>query len=951
MSGHEYDYGDDFVEVRRGGQAGRAPYGAEHDLDRDLLLAGLRRERADSVTFTPQDSFGRTTHSEAGDSGDDQAYFSTKHQQFESSFRGIRRRERAPLAPRMWDMRRISGAEEPSAASDAPAGATYDSEVELRELPAEQQELAIIEDVLSLLIGVSGRYISFRHPAHAKVWRSPLAVDEALLAPMWISPTLAQMANKVLPLVLMHRRVEYFSSVYARREAGLVNQALCAAITSVLRDYHTSISTLENLERTSTATSPYTLQQLWYHLYPHMQTLERLMHLIDAIQAKDLPSATKAAASDDTPRESEGFTTAADRRMGAAPDAAHLPDGDGMAAPAPTRAERSGIGSNGAGPMSGDDADADSLAESDASDSEAEPSELFIVRGGHTLNIISDLIRLRGGDAAARQLYEFLLAKASVPFLQMLAYWLRTGELEDSRSAHPGGEFMVASDNGAAAGKSLVGAEASDDDLADESTIRPRLTGFVSVPELTPAFLRPYAEKIVRTGEYLNILRAYGVDLRALGGSDIQLPEAAAGLNSLQNPQALTRQIDEAYLRANQALLDVLFQGGQMMAYMGAVKRYLLFETSDFLTHFLDLAKVEITRQPKDMSSSRLQSFLDLALLNPASVSHDDPLRDIVRVTMESVDLVETMRVINTGHGGSANTSALLAARRLTREAAGATFLGTSIIGDDFLTGDLFMALQLQIPFPFTVVLDREALDKYTAMSRLLLALKQTEQALVTSWTLDLRLDDPPVEATGATGMDAKIAAARRALFLRIHTVRHRMVMAIQQILFYCFWDVIEPQWTRMIALMKAATTVDELCRIHKQHLDLMFQQCGLTAPKLPKITVELLMRASKFLSFVSKITTAKSALLRDTGSAAAQRTAAGRLRDDLVRDTADPETQYAQLLAAAKHADRLDRYWNEQLKVLLGALNHYARKFEESYLALAVRLDCYRGDDGATAR
>ncbi|KAJ2784198.1 gamma tubulin complex Spc97/GCP2 subunit Alp4 [Coemansia javaensis] len=973
MSGFEYDYGDDFVEVRRGAQPTAAaaattagpppPYIPEPDAERDF--AGLRRsqrERADSVTFTPQGSHGGPSQSETGDSGDDQPYFSTRHHQFESSFRTARRRERAPLAPRIWDdMQHTEHPEQQQHYHHQQQqhhqyqyqyhghqqDTTYDAEVEMRELPLAQQELAIVEDILSLLLGVSGRYLSFRLPPHAAKWRETLAIDDVLTAPMWISPTLAQMANKILPLVLMQKRAEHFTAVYARREAGLVNQALCAAVSTVRREYHAAVTSLENLVRTSTASAPYTLQQLWYHLYPHMQTFERLMHLIDEIQKKDLPP----------PRAppSRG------RR-------AQLPPDDNDADRLPASGE-SDVSSGGDGDDDDDDDD----------DEPEPPSEQFVVRGGHTLNILSDLIRLRGGDAASRQLYEFLLTKASAPFLRMLAHWLRTGELEDTRPETPGGEFMVASDNDGAAARTFVDTEASDYDLEDGSpAARTRRIGFVSVPELTPAFLRPCAEKIVRTGEYLNILRANGVDLRTLRALDIELgpaptlapgpaPVSAAaataagnngdgegGLNSLLNPQLLMRQIDQAYLRANQALLDLLFRDGQMMAYMGAVKRYLLFEASDFLTHFLDLAKVEVMRQPKDMSAGRLQSFLDLALLNPASVSHDDPLKDIVRVTMESVDLVETMRMINTSSAGSANTSGLVpAGRRMTRDATGATFLGTSIVSDNFLTGDLFMALQLQIPFPFTVVLDREALDKYTALSRLLLALKQTEQALVTSWTLDLKHEDPPVnpaeQAAGA--MDARVEALRRAVFLKIHTVRHRMVLAIQQILFYCFWDVIEPQWTRMVGLMKTARTVDDLCRVHTQHLDLMFQQCGLTAPKLPKITVELLLRASKFILYVNKISTAKASLLRVTGprsAAAAHKTVSGRLLAEMHRDETadDPEAQYAKLQAASRQIDKLDGYWNEQLKILLKALNHYARKFEESYLTLAVRLDCYRGGE-----
>ncbi|KAJ2789424.1 gamma tubulin complex Spc97/GCP2 subunit Alp4, partial [Coemansia guatemalensis] len=313
------------------------------------------------------------------------------------------------------------------------------------------------------------------------------------------------------------------------------------------------------------------------------------------------------------------------------------------------------------------------------------------------------MIRLRGGDASTKQLYELLLTKASAPFLQMLDHWLRTGELEDAKPGSPGGEFMVARRADDVATQSFIGTEASGNEFGNSSSGDTQHIAFVSVPDLTPAFLRPYAEKIVRTGEYLNILRACGVDLRTLDNPDIgSLSLDGSGeqsqqrreseLGGLLNQQQLMRRIDQAYLRANQALLDILFKDGQMMAYMGAVKRYLLFETSDFLTHFLDQAKFEMNRRPKDMSTNRLQSFLDLALLNPASVSHDDPLKDIVKVTMESADLIETMKAINMD-SSTASASVSLASRRTARDGpSSGTFLGTSIVSDDFLTGDLFMA-------------------------------------------------------------------------------------------------------------------------------------------------------------------------------------------------------------------------------------------------------------------
>ncbi|KAJ2612226.1 gamma tubulin complex Spc97/GCP2 subunit Alp4 [Coemansia sp. RSA 1365] len=936
MSRQEYDYGDEFVEVKRHSHLGHPQYGAEQETDRDFASLGQRRahrERADSVNFTPHESYGVSTHSEAGDSGDDQAYFSTKHHQFESSFRSIRGRERAPLAPRVWAMTR--GEYNPTSAlyDGLEQAMAFDNEVELRELPVEQQELAIVDDILSLLIGVSGRYITFRSPAHSTIWRRPISIEDALIAPMWINPTLAQMANKILPLVLMHRRVEYFVAVYAGRQAGVVSQALCAAINSILKDYYDSISTIENLERTSTDTDPYTLQQLWYHLYPNTQMFERLVHLVDEIQKKDLPQVEKVSTKRMW-REDDGFTTKANGAPSTASETGEFPGENRMIDP------------------EADDSDEDGK----------EPSELFMVRGGYMLNVISDMIRLRGGDSSTKQLYELLLIKASAPFLQMLDHWLRTGELEDSKPGSPGGEFMVAKRPDEAAMQSLIGAETGESEFGDNLSDDPTHVAFVSVPDLTPAFLRPYAEKIVRTGEYLNILRACGVDLRSLDNPDIGLlsldnskeqsqQRRESEVGGLLKQQQFTRQIDQAYLRANQALLDVLFKDGQMMAYMGAVKRYLLFETSDFLTHFLDQAKLEMNRRPEDISTNRLQSFLDLALLNPASVSHDDPLKDIVEVAIESADLIETMNAINMDSSAVAASQSLVSRRAPKDVPSSGTFFSKSVEGDDYLSGDQFTAFHLQIPFPYTVVLDKEALDKYTALNRLLLALKHMEQSLVASWLVNLKLEDPPVEAKGLSGKEAKNESVRRSVFLKIHTIRHRMVMNIQQILYYCFWDVVEPQWTRMAKLMKAATTVDDLCRIHKQHLDQIFHQCGLTARKLPKIMVELLKRARNFFMYVNKITSSKSRLLRIASTATSQKTVSGRVLAGINAGSSDPDVQYAELHETVVMLDRLDRCWNEQLVIFLSALNHYARKFEESYLTLAVRLDCYRGGEGPPGR
>ncbi|KAJ2705765.1 gamma tubulin complex Spc97/GCP2 subunit Alp4 [Coemansia sp. IMI 203386] len=951
MALQEYEYGDDFVEVKRVSYAGNIYGSSDLDLEKAHsrpLNRRLKRDRAESVSFSPQDTYGEPTHSEVDDSLDEVAHFNNKLHQFESSFRNPRGRERAPLPTRMWDMHSSLDVGRPM---NDPQD-SYDDSIQMQPLPEELQEAAVMEDLLSLLMGFNGRYLSFNQSLHPKAWRMAIDARNGVIIPGWMSPTLQSMVERFIPLVLMHKRVKYFTTTYSQRQAGVVNQALCAAIVSLIKDFYSHITTLENLVRLSTKSDPYTLPKMWQHLYPKTQTFERLVHLVDDIQKVDLPRPKQPPSASKLGDIEGGFATAADDMSNRDAEGAEIAE--------------------------------DGMPESEQEDSDEEeyehfPDERFVVRGGYTLNIISDMIRFRGGDISSRQLYEYLLTKASVPFMQMLSHWLNTGELEDSKS-DMAGEFMVCKDGDGVTGRTFIDADGIED--FGGKSIMPNTDNlcYVSIAERTPAFLRPYADKIVRTGEYLNMLRAYGVDLRALElkpaesadsdemdrSSDISMANARAlqlsegSPNGLLNPQMLMREIDQAYQRANRALLDILFKDGKIMAYMSAVKRYMLFEKSDFLTHFLDLAKDETGRQQKDMSTSRLQSFLDLALLNPASVSHDDPLKDIVKVTIDTVELVDALKMINATNT-SDQTSFSSTSHRISRDVAltpamsarsgstGVSFLGTSLVSDDFMSGNMFIGLQLQIPFPIDIVLDKVSMKKYKVLNRLLMALKQTEQNLVSSWLTSLQFEDQPfAAASGQKALgSAKIEGLRRKVLISMNTMRHRILVCIQQMMHYYFWDVIEPQWEKMTELMRKSKTVDELCSIHTQHLDTILRKCGLNATKLPKVVVKLLERSNRFNSLVNTVVS-KPALFRIANTASEKNTVAGRLLAEMNKDSMNPETQQHTLSSFNESLVKYNVEWLHQLNTVVRALNHYARKYDESYLTLAVRLDCNQGDESS---
>ncbi|KAJ2783699.1 gamma tubulin complex Spc97/GCP2 subunit Alp4 [Coemansia interrupta] len=939
MSSQNYIDHDDYADFNRVSYSGH-PYGSELDIDRGYsqpAIRRLKRDRADSVSFSPYDTYGELSHSETGDSAEELTpYAGNKHHQFESSFRNARGRERAPLPTRMWDMQSTM---EPGRVPDDTTANYYDSGVEKTELHPSLQELALIEDLLSLMMGFNGRYLSFKFEAKSPRWREVMPVEEGISIPSWFNGSIKLMVAKILPLVLMNMRVRYFTDTYSQRRAGLVNQALCAAIEQMVKRFYEELTELENLVRASTNSQPYTLQKMWLHLYPQMQNFERFSHLISEIQVKDLP-ATNQPVSENYQSDNDGFTTKvfSDNNENAATTEDGMPDSE--------------------------DSESEYMAQNTF------PEERFVVRGGYTINIIVEMIKNRGGDPTTKHLYEYLLSKAFVPFLTMLTHWLNTGEIESGR-LDTSGEFMVSMDGDGTSRYASAGED--NQDSYNDKTIMPTTddSKWCAVEERTPVFLMPYAEKIVKTGEYLNNLRRCNVELRTLEpgfstsnadldemdqSSDIFVSHGRAfelsdsSPDGLINPQALMQQVDRAYLKANQAILSVMFGAGKdIMRCLGAIKQYLLFEKSDFLTHFLDLVDDEQKHKSTEMSKERLQSLLDVALHNPASVAHGDPYVEKVQVTLDLLSLLDTIKRANSDGSLDGASNSAISLHRLSRDtaAAGTSSLGLSMTGDNFVTGDTYIGFDLKLEFPQTILLTTVTMGKYKALNRFLMTLKLTEQHLLSSWLSNLKYEDPRLamptagSRDGAASLDndAKTESMRRSLLINIHTTRHRILICIQQMMYYYFWDVIEPQWEKMVGLMKKAKTMDELKDIHKQHLDVIFQQCGLTAGKLPKITVELIKRSDRFVSEVDRMISSKSALFRVANTVSDKDTTLGQRLAALDKASLGSESPQQTLAALNSKVSSINRDWSDQLKIMVRALNHYARKYDESYLTLAARL------------
>jgi gamma-tubulin complex component 2 len=412
-------------------------------------------------------------------------------------------------------------------------------------------------------------------------------------------------------------------------------------------------------------------------------------------------------------------------------------------------------------------------------------------KGGSVLGLITKRLASMSGDPAARTLLTTLLREASRPYMVMLNEWLHHGGIKD-----PHGEFLIKEQRS-------IKRERLDEDYTDEYwekryTIR---------DNVVPPQLEAVKDKVLLAGKYLNVVRE-------CGGVDVS-KEVEDVPTTFDDPRFL-ENVNDAYAHAN-----------ALPARLRSLKHYFFLDRSDFFTYFLELGTSELNKQSKEVNVSKLQSLLDIVLRQPGSVAADDPYKEDVKVVMNNISLTDwLMKIVNvTGLDQDAAGGGLAAAY---------TPAATVPDKDVNIKGFEALVLDYAVPFPLSLVVSRVTLTRYQLLFRYLLSLRHLETSLIHAWT-----DHSKGSIWKLHSKDRRIERAKRKAW----TLRARMLVFVQQLIYYSTAEVIEPNWQGLMGRLKQEgessgvnRTVDELMQDHVDFLATCLKECMLTNAKLLKV-------------------------------------------------------------------------------------------------------------------
>ncbi|KAF4836957.1 Spindle pole body component alp4 [Colletotrichum siamense] len=544
-----------------------------------------------------------------------------------------------------------------------------------------------------------------------------------------------------------------------------------------------------------------------------------------------------------------------------------------------------------------------------------------ISKGGVVLGLLTKRLESLSGDPAARALLTTLLRDASKPYMVMLNEWLHHGGIND-----PHAEFLIKE-------QKSIRRERLEQDYTDEYWER-RYT--IREHDIPPQ-LEGVKDKVLLAGKYLNVVRECGgVDVSKVV-SDVP--------NSFDDSRFL-ENVNNAYAHANESLMQLLLTTHSLPARLRSLKHYFFLDPSDYFSYFLELGASELRKPVKSVNTGKLQSLLDLVLRQPGSIVSLDPFKEDVKVEMNEITLTKSLqRVVNiTGIEQGESLQPLA---------------NQPVENDKNAIGFTSLQLDYTVPFPVSLVISRKTVWRYQALFRYLLSLRYLESQLSTTWH------------SQTTGMTWSHKSSSRSLEIwkrRVWTLRARMLVFVQQLLYFCTAEVIEPNWAKFMSRLKVkedgqdgsgttegpTRTVDELMQDHVDFLDTCLKECMLTNSKLLRIHSKLMQTCTIFATYSNWLSRELEKADPDlSGATKPPNMTQKQWRAFQEVRTQKPSGSHSESTSSAgageQHEARVGnlfeimKKWegnfSRHLQILLDALNHYAATETVVLLSLCARL------------
>lgn len=251
----------------------------------------------------------------------------------------------------------------------------------LKAMSAEMQEAFILEDLLYIMMGVPGYYITFKPSPKIPLEHSAELHGPEFTISSGLDPAIREATLSVLKMARNYIAISKFLDIYSQTEYGTISHALCSSIRTLISEYLVLVAQLEHQFFVNTT---FTLQSLNQHARATAHSLAVIYDLVQDFVPK--------VGDDERDSDEDNMKDILEQ----------LKNGT--------------VGSSGFTSL----------------------SSVKKLKGGAILELLTVRLEALSGDPIARRILGHLLKEASIPYTHMLNLWMHHGLVQD-----PYEEFLI----------------------------------------------------------------------------------------------------------------------------------------------------------------------------------------------------------------------------------------------------------------------------------------------------------------------------------------------------------------------------------------------------------------------------------------------------------------------------------------------------------------------------
>eukprot|EP00803_Ostreobium_quekettii_P010884 evm.model.scf_2240.1 EVM.evm.TU.scf_2240.1 scf_2240:446-5849(+) len=417
------------------------------------------------------------------------------------------------------------------------------------------------------------------------------------------------------------------------------------------------------------------------------------------------------------------------------------------------------------------------------------------------------------GDMNAQGLLQKLLAAGCKPYFDILEQWLCEGVLND-----PYSEFMIQEDT--SIGKTAVTEDMCSGYWRNRYRLRVNYVerdSRVTLVPVVPKFLEDLADVILTTGKQINAIRECN--------RPVERPLHPDEHITYDTSKSYVKLIHGAHREASRAFLELVMKELRLIPWLRGLKHFFLLDQGDMMGHLMDIAEKELGKKPAQISHTRLQSLLELAVRTssiPADVKSEG-----LQIEFDARTLMELAR---------AAFKASVRNKATHRSSVdSARFKNNS---DDLKGWEIFM-LQYRIDWPMSLIVSPRHLIQYQLLFKHLFLLKRVERELNRAWQ--------------ACQLSRGVTERGSRVLRRVYSLCQQMMHVFQQYLRFMTFEVLEPHWHLMEGELQKASSIDRVIEVHREFITKVMKASLLRKAKVVSLFEKLEGLALKFARQVTE--------------------------------------------------------------------------------------------------